>query len=327
MATALAALMSMPIVPLAPEPTPVQPLTRLAAEIGAGCPRLFIKRDDLLSFGLGGNKVRKMQAIAAEARAARADTLITCGALQSNHARVTAAAGAALGFQVVLVLNVADGRVPSPLVGNARLDQIFGAELRYVESRQARQPAMEEAAAALRARGRRPFIVPLGASTPTGALGFARGLAEVAERGLSPDVIVHATSSGGTQAGLVAGCALFGLRARVIGVSADDPAETLRAVIAGLLDQIATRLGAAPASIGMDKPIEVDDRFVGAGYGIPTPAATAALELVARREGIVLDPVYTAKAMSGLLARIRASEFSRDETILFWHTGGLGSCG
>jgi L-cysteate sulfo-lyase len=315
--------MSMPIVALAPEPTPVQPLTRLAEELGPDCPRLFIKRDDLLSFGLGGNKVRKMEAIAAEARAMGADTLITCGAIQSNHARVTAAAGAALGFHVVLVLNVAGGRAPSPLTGNARLDQLFGADVRFVESREARQPAMEDVAGALRAKGRRPFIVPVGGSTPAGALGFARGLVELAKGDLRPDVIVHASSSGATQAGLIAGCALFGLRARVIGVSADDPAETLRAAIGGLLDQMATRLGAKPQSLGMDTPIDVDDGFVGAGYGIPAPAATAATESVARREGIVLDPVYTAKAMSGLFARIRAGEFSKDETILFWHTGGL----
>jgi 1-aminocyclopropane-1-carboxylate deaminase/D-cysteine desulfhydrase-like pyridoxal-dependent ACC family enzyme len=322
MATALAALMSMPIVPLAPEPTPVQPLTRLAAALGPGCPRLFVKRDDLLSFGLGGNKVRKVQAIAAEARAAGADTLITCGGLQSNHARVTAAAGAALGFRVILVLNAADGREPATPAGNLRLDRIFGADVRYVASREARQPAMEAAADELRAQGRRPFIIPLGGSTPTGALGFARGLAEVAASGPAPDVIVHASSSGGTQSGLIAGGALLGMRARVIGVSADDPAATLRAVIAGLLEKIAARLGAAPATLGLDKPIDVDDRFVGGGYGIPTAASTAAIELVARREGIVLDPVYTAKAMSGLLARIRAGEFSKDQTILFWHTGG-----
>jgi 1-aminocyclopropane-1-carboxylate deaminase/D-cysteine desulfhydrase-like pyridoxal-dependent ACC family enzyme len=150
-------------------------------------------------------------------------------------------------------------------------------------------------------------------------------MAEVAAAGPAPDVIVHASSSGGTQAGLLAGGALLGMRARVIGVSADDPAATLRAGVAGLLEKIAARLGAAPATLGLDNPIEVDDRFVGAGYGIPTAASTEAIELVARREGIVLDPVYSAKAMSGLLARIRAGEFSPDQTILFWHTGGLVS--
>ena len=319
MATALNTLMSLPIVALAPHATPIEPMTRLSKALGPECPQLLIKRDDLLSFALGGNKVRKMQMVAAEALAAGADTLITCGGAQSNHARVTAATGAVLGLRVVLVLN---GQSPSALSGNALLDRVFDADVHYVASRQERAPMMEAIAADLRTRGRRPFIVPLGASTATGALGLARGIGEIASAGVKPDVIVHATSSGGTQAGLIAGCALFGLRARVIGVSADDPAGSLNVVIAKLLDEIAARLGAARATWGADKPVEVDDRFVGGGYGIPTPASTEALELVARREGIVLDPVYTAKAMAGLLARIRTGEFGKNETILFWHTGG-----
>jgi D-cysteine desulfhydrase len=156
----------------------------------------------------------------------------------------------------------------------------------------------------------------------TGALGFARAIGELAAAGVSPDVIVHASSSGGTQAGLIAGCALLGLRARIFGVSADDSAAALRETVAALLTGMAARLGCAPSSAGVGIPIEVDDRFVGEGYGIPTAASSAALELVARREGIVLDPVYTAKAMAGLLARIHAGEFANNETILFWHTGG-----
>jgi 1-aminocyclopropane-1-carboxylate deaminase/D-cysteine desulfhydrase-like pyridoxal-dependent ACC family enzyme len=278
-----------------------------------------MKRDDLLSFGLGGNKVRKMQAVAAEAIAAGADTLITCGGVQSNHARVTAAAGAALGLKVVLVLN---GRVPDTPTGNTRLDRLFGAEIRHVSAREERAPMMEMAAAEVRAKGGRPFVVPLGASTATGALGFARGLVEIAQSSLRPDVIVHATSSGGTQAGLIAGAALLGLDARILGVSADDPAASLAATIRAILDGVADRLGAKTASLGADRDAEVDDSQVGGGYGVPTPASTEALELVARREGILLDPVYTAKAMAGLIARVRAGELTGDQTILFWHTGG-----
>jgi D-cysteine desulfhydrase family pyridoxal phosphate-dependent enzyme len=322
MATALAALMAMPSAALAPEPTPLQPMTRLAAALGPQCPRLFIKRDDLLSFGLGGNKVRKMQAVAAEAIASGADTLITCGGVQSNHARVTAAAGAALGLKVVLVLNSERGLPPARLTGNVLLDRLFGADVRYVASREARAPRMEGIAAELRAREKHPFVIPVGASTPTGALGFARGVAELAAAGVKPSVIVHSTSSGGTQAGLIAGCALLGMRARVLGISADDSASELRGTVAGLLQEMARRLGCTPASAGADSAIEVDDRFVGEGYGIPTAASTEALELVAQREGIVLDPVYTAKAMAGLLARIHAGEFSRDDSVVFWHTGG-----
>jgi D-cysteine desulfhydrase family pyridoxal phosphate-dependent enzyme len=319
MATALAALMSLPSIPLAPHVTPVDEMIRLRAALGPSCPRLFIKRDDLLSFGMGGNKVRKMQTVAAEAMAARADTLITCGGLQSNHARVTAAAGAALGMRVVLVVNGAPQSRPT---ANALLDQLFGADVRYVASRDERAPMMASVAAELEAAGRKPFVVPLGASTATGAMGFAQGLTEIASAGLRPDAIVSSTSSGGTQAGLVAGAALLGLRARIVGVSADDSSERLTGVVRDLLGQMAARLGARPASLGVDTDVEVDDAFVGDGYGVPTPASVEALELVARREGILLDPVYTAKAMAGLIDRIRRGEFRADQTVLFWHTGG-----
>ena len=311
--------MSLPLVTLAPHATPIDDLVRLRQALGPRAPRVLMKRDDLLSFGFGGNKVRKMQAVAAEAMAARADTLITCGGVQSNHARVTAAAGAALGLKVVLVLN---GRAPEVPTGNTRLDQLFGAEIRHVSAREERAPMMEMVAAELRAQGRQPVIVPLGASTVTGALGFARGLVEIAQSSVRPDVIVHSTSSGGTQAGLIAGAALLGLPVRILGVSADDPAPALAAAIRGLLDGAAERLGAKAASLGADREIEVDDTQVGGGYGVPTPASTEALELVARREGILLDPVYTAKAMAGLIARSRAGEFTQGHTILFWHTGG-----
>jgi D-cysteine desulfhydrase len=319
MATALAALMSMPVIPLAPHVTPIDELARLREALGgATLPRLFMKRDDLLSFGCGGNKVRKLQTVIAEAKAAGADTLITCGGLQSNHARATAAAGAALGLRVVLVLN---GEPPETPVANTRLDLLFGADVRYVASRDARVPTMHTVADEERRAGRRPVIVPLGASTATGALGFARGVAEILAAGLKPDVIVHASSSGGTQAGLVAGCRLFGLATKVIGVSADESAATLSAVIGGLIGDMAVRLGTRPETIGAAE-IDVDDSQMGAGYGIPTPASSEALELVARREGILLDPVYTAKAMAGLVARLRSGAFSSGSTVLFWHTGG-----
>ena len=319
MATALATVMALPSVALAPHATPVDELSRLAAALGKDSPRLFIKRDDLLSFGCGGNKVRKIQTILAEAQAAGANALITCGGVQSNHARVTAAAGAALGMKVVLVVN---GVTASEPTANAKLDRLFGAEVRHVASRDERAPAMDAAAAELRAAGLQPYVIPLGASTPTGALGFARGIAELASSGIKPDVIVHSSSSGGTQAGLIAGCGLFGLRAGVVGVSADESSATLAAVVGDLLDRIAERLGAKRDTITGGRAVEVDDSQVGVGYGVPTPASTEALELVARREGILLDPVYTAKAMAGLIARVRAGAFSPQQTVLFWHTGG-----
>lgn len=320
MATALRTLLSWPSVTLAPDATPVSELTRLRAALGPNAPRLLMKRDDLLSFGQGGNKVRKMQAVAAEARDAGATVLITCGGVQSNHARVTAAAGAVLGMKVILIAN---GERPAHLTGNARLNALFGADVRYVASREERAPAMAHAAEACVAAGERPFIVPLGASTPVGAIGFARGVQELVAAGHVPAAIVHATSSGGTQAGLIVGCALVGLPARVIGISADDPADALAAVIDHLVREAAARLGATPDAAGAGRPVEVDDTFVGGGYGVPTESSTEATTLLARTEGIVLDPVYSAKAMAGLIARIRAGAFRPDETVVFWHTGGV----
>ena len=320
MATALRTLQLFPFVSLAPHPTPIDELSRLRAALGPDCPRLLMKRDDLLSFGQGGNKVRKMQTVAAEARKAGADMLITCGGVQSNHARVTAATGAVLGMRVVLVAN---GAKPATLTGNARLDALFGAQVRYVPSREDRNTMMASVADEARAAGRRPFIVPLGASTPTGALGFARGVEELVASPHRPTAVIHATSSGGTQAGLIIGCALFGVKTRIIGISADDPSASLSATITELLGGAALTLGAQPSTLGADAALEVDDTFVGGGYGVPTPESTDALQLVARTEGIVLDPVYTAKAMAGLLARARGGEWRRDNTVLFWHTGGV----
>ena len=318
-ATALASLTMLPRIRLAPHPTPIDTLARLRAALGPSCPALYMKRDDLLSFGMGGNKIRKLQTVLAEAMAAGADTLITCGGIQSNHCRATAAAGAAQGLRVVLVVNGVPQERPT---GNALLDRLFGAEVRLVATRHDRTPMMDAVAAELVAQGRRPFVIPLGASTPIGAAGFAQGIEEVLVSGLRPDVIVHATSSGGTQAGLIAGCALFGLNARVIGISADEPAHILQALIRDLLESIAERLGGSRAAVGADRDIVVDDGWVGEGYGIPTADSIEALTMVARREGIVLDPVYTAKAMAGLIGRVRTGQFSTGETVLFWHTGG-----
>jgi 1-aminocyclopropane-1-carboxylate deaminase/D-cysteine desulfhydrase-like pyridoxal-dependent ACC family enzyme len=313
--------MSMPAIALAPHVTPIDELVRLPKVIGAASgPRLLMKRDDLLSFGGGGNKVRKLQTVIAEARANGADAIITCGGIQSNHARATAAAGAALGLPVVLVLN---GQPPAVPTGNTRLDALFGADIRYVATRDQRAPMMEQVAGELRQAGRTPWIVPLGASTPTGALGFAKGMAEVVAAGVRPDVIIHASSSGGTQAGLIAGCALFGLRTRVVGVSADEPALSLTGIVSDLIDGIASVLGARRETIAPGtRPIDVDDSQVGSGYGIATPQSTEALEVAARSEGILLDPVYTAKAMAALIAGLRDGSFSNNDTVLFWHTGG-----
>ena len=289
-------------------------MTRLRAALGGG-PRLFIKRDDTIGFGFGGNKVRKLRLVAADAAAAGADTLITSGGVQSNHARATAAAAAKLGMRAILVVNGAPPERPS---ANALLDALLGADIRYVASRDERATAMQAAAEEERRAGRRPYVIPIGASTPLGAAAFALAVTELLEQIPPPDAIVHASSSGGTQAGLVAGCALAGVRTRVIGISADEPQASLRATIADIIEGLAVLAG-APLR---DLTIAVDDQFVGGGYGVPTNESTAAIELLARTEAVFLDPTYTAKAMAGLIDYVRRGTFGDDQTVLFWHTGG-----
>jgi 1-aminocyclopropane-1-carboxylate deaminase/D-cysteine desulfhydrase-like pyridoxal-dependent ACC family enzyme len=200
------------------------------------------------------------------------------------------------------------------------LDRLLGADVRYVASRQERAPAMEQAAAELRANGRKPFVIPLGASTAHGAAAYALAIGELLTQMPAPDTIVLATSSGGTQAGILAGCALHGLKTRVIGVSADDPSDAIAAEIRRILADLERLLGTTANAL-TDAPIEIDDTFVGAGYGIPTAESTSAIELCARTEALFLDPTYTAKAMASLIARVRAGQLRTGAT-LFWHTGG-----
>ena len=290
-------------------------MPRLRAALGGG-PVLLVKRDDALPFGFGGNKVRKLTLVAAEAQARGADVLITCGGVQSNHARATAAMAARLGMACILVVN---GQPPQTPTANALLDRLLGAEVRYVASRAARVPAMLAAADDVRAAGGSPFVIPLGASTARGAAAYAQAIGEMLQQIAPPDVIVLATSSGGTQAGLVAGCRLYALATRVIGISADDPADVVQRQVHHVCGELEMLLDVAPGSLA-SSPADVDDRFVGEGYGVPTPASDEALTLAARAEGFFLDPTYTAKAMAALIARVRAGAL--DGTVLFWHTGG-----
>jgi D-cysteine desulfhydrase family pyridoxal phosphate-dependent enzyme len=311
-------LARLPSLPFVTAPTPVEPMPSLSRSLGAG-PSLFIKRDDAIPFGFGGNKVRKLALVAARAVGDGADTLITAGGVQSNHARATAAAAAKLGLRAVLVAN---GKAPEPLTANALLDHLLGAEVVYVPSREDRSPMMSQVAERLRHEGRRPYTIPIGASTPLGALGFVLAVAELVDQIGAPDVIVHSTSSGGTQAGLVAGCRLLELPTRVLGISADDGAASLQSQVSAIISGIAELLDLDPASLARGTAVEVDDRFVGDGYGIPTSESREALQLAARSEAIFLDPTYTAKAMAGLIAYVRQQKFKECQTVLFWHTGG-----
>jgi 1-aminocyclopropane-1-carboxylate deaminase/D-cysteine desulfhydrase-like pyridoxal-dependent ACC family enzyme len=315
---ALDRLDSLASLPLLRAPTPLEEMVRLRVAIGGG-PRLLVKRDDAIPFGFGGNKVRKLQLVAAEALAAGADTLVTCGGVQSNHARATAATAARLGLGCVIIAN---GTKPPRPTGNALLAQLLGAEIEYVTTRAERDAGMQRAAERLRRDGRAPCVVPLGASTPRGALAFARAVGEALRQCEPPDVIVHACSSGGTQAGLLAGCALYGLRTRVIGISADDPAgevaDTVRRIISGM----GALLGVDGDELASAAPIEVDDSWVGEGYGLPTEASIEAQSLAARTEAVFVDHTYTAKALAALIGYVRDGRLREGQTVLFWHTGG-----
>jgi 1-aminocyclopropane-1-carboxylate deaminase/D-cysteine desulfhydrase-like pyridoxal-dependent ACC family enzyme len=315
---ALERLAAIPALDLWEAPSPIHDLSRLGAALGGG-PRLIVKRDDAIPFGFGGNKVRKIAIVAAAATAEGADTLLSVGGVQSNSARVVAAVAARTGLKCVLVLN---GAPPERLTANALLDSLLGAEVHYVASREARAPAMARIAEGLRREGRRPYEIPLGASTPLGALGFVRAVGEMVRQGVVPDVIVHSTSSGGTQAGLVAGCTLHGLPTRVVGISADDPADAIRATVREIIAGMGGLLGVNGADLANAREIEIDDSHVGSGYGVPSAASREAVDLLARHEAMFVDHTYTAKALAGLIHHVRRGSFATGRTVLFWHTGG-----
>jgi 1-aminocyclopropane-1-carboxylate deaminase/D-cysteine desulfhydrase-like pyridoxal-dependent ACC family enzyme len=302
---------------LLPAPTPIEEMSRLRDALGGG-PRLFVKRDDAIPFGFGGNKVRKLAIVGADAVASGADTLVTVGGVQSNHARATAALAAKMGLHCSLIIN---GRQPERPAANALLDALLGAEIEYIPSREERAAASEATMERLREAGRAPYFVPLGASNSLGALGYVRAIGEMLEQMPAPDVIVHAASSGGTLAGLIAGCALHGLPTRVIGVSADDPASEIAAKVGDVVAGVGELLSYDAELPGADA-VEVDDRFVGDGYGIPSDASREAQRLIARSEALFVDHTYTAKALAALITYVRAGRFRDDKTLLFWHTGG-----
>jgi L-cysteate sulfo-lyase len=293
-------------------PTPLRELARLRRHLNAR-PRLWIKHDDWSGPGFGGNKVRKLEFVLAEALANGAETVLTTGGIRSNHCRVTAACAAALGLRCHLVLNGAPNQAAS-----LWLDSLFGAQLHFVDSPDQRATALQSLASSIP----NSYLIPLGASTSLGALGFVRAAGELLhqtrELAFDPDFIFHSTSSGGTQSGLLAGMLRHGASTRIIGVSADDPAPAIAATIRLILDGLADLLS-EPLP---DPEIEIDDTQVGTGYGLPSLEGEESTRLLARLEGVVLDPVYTAKAMAGLLAALAAGRLDAASHIVFWHTGG-----
>jgi D-cysteine desulfhydrase family pyridoxal phosphate-dependent enzyme len=305
---------------LAQLPTPLEPMNRLSDELRGA--ELWIKRDDQTGLATGGNKTRKLEFLVADALSARADVLLTVGAAQSNHCRQTVAAAARAGLDCVLVLR---GEAPprQRWTGNLLLDDLLGARIWWSGDKDP-PAAMEVAAEAEKSAGRRPYTIPYGGSNAVGATAYALAFEEMggqmAANRMSFDRVVFATSSGGTQAGLIVGAKAWGYDGQVLGISVDKTGGHLRETVSALLDPTAARLDLDLAFGPGD--MHINDSYLGGGYGVLTTAEREAIHLVARTEGVLVDPVYTGKAMAGLIDLVRSREIGEGEKVLFWHTGG-----
>ena len=313
---------ALPRIPLLTCPTPIETCDRLKAVLPSA-PNLFIKRDDFSTYLVGGNKVRKLEFTMARALGLGATAVITVGSFQSNHARITAMVARRLGLKCHLVLNGNGEDKPS---GNFLISKMLGVDVIPVGTREDRIPMMDEVGRRLGVLGERIYKIPLGASDEVGSFGLTAGLAEVLDQekslGLTFNAILFSSSSGGTQAGLEVGKRFFGREdLRIIGVSPDDPAPGIKAVITDIAHRMLSELGIKDSLRADD--IEVDDGYFGDGYGLPTEGSEEATQLFARTEGILLDPVYTSKAGAALIDYCRKGLFKRTDNVLFWHTGGL----
>lgn len=302
-------------------PTPLERMERLSKHLNG--PDLFIKRDDQTGLATGGNKTRKLEFLVADALAQGCDHLVTTGAAQSNHCRQTAAAAAHFGLGCTLVLR---GEKPSLVSGNYLLDQILGAHIYWTGQRE-RSEVVAEAVAELQAMGRKPYIIPLGGSNVMGATGYVLAMQELMEQlsaqHINIDFIVFASSSGGTQAGIVVGAEVYHFPGHILGISVDHPAEELKMQVAALATATATHLGLG--MLPLAERVEVNDDYLGGGYAVVGETEREAIKLVAQLEGILLDPVYTGRAMGGLIDLIRWGAFTRGQSVLFWHTGGTAA--
>jgi D-cysteine desulfhydrase family pyridoxal phosphate-dependent enzyme len=306
--------MELPRISIAHLPTAVEPLPRLTQELGG--PRLLVKRDDQTGLAFGGNKTRKLEFLVAEAQKHEACTLITAGAVQSNHCRQTAAAAARFGFDCILILS---GERPSQASGNLLLDRILGAQVVWAQPEE-RDAVLHKTVQEAEVAGRKPYLIPYGGSNAVGATAYAFAMQELLGQGVEPDTIVFPSSSGGTQAGLVTGARLFGFAGHVLGISVDQPAGILQERVAHLAGEVAEILG--EDIVFSPDEILVNDDFTGGGYGVMGNVEKEAIQLFARTEGLFLDPVYTGRAAGGLTSLIRNGFFRPGQTVLFWHTGG-----
>jgi D-cysteine desulfhydrase family pyridoxal phosphate-dependent enzyme len=283
-------------------------------------PRLYVKRDDQTGLAGGGNKARKLEFSVAEALRRGADTIITVGGVQSNHCRQTAAAAARCGLRCIVVLR---GNAPAAANGNLLLDHLLGAQVVFSGDR-TREAVAEDAIKEQQAAGHRPYFIPVGASNEIGAAGFVAAIEELdrqfKEQHLNVDRVVFASSSFGTQAGLCVGAKATRFTPQIVAIAIDSSRAELQAGVAAIADATVRRLGLT-LSVSPDE-VTAYDGYLGAGYAVMGEPEREAISLVARTEGILLDPVYTGRAMAGLIDLIRKGEFGKDETIVFWHTGG-----
>jgi len=306
-------------------PTPLEPMENLSRLLGG--PRLWIKRDDCTGLSTGGNKTRKLEYLMADARARGADTVVTQGATQSNHARQTAAACAKLGLACRILLEDRTGYTDEAyrMSGNVLMDKLHGAAVERRPGGADMQAEMEAVAERLRVEGRRPYVIAGGGSNPVGALGYVTAALELvnqaAEMGLRIDHVVHATGSAGTQAGLVAGLVALNSGIPVLGIGVRAPREKQEANVLALAQRTAEHLG-LPAGTVRAEHVVANCDYVGQGYGIPTQGMVDAVRLVAEKEGILLDPVYSGKGMAGLIDLVRKGFFPKDSNVVFLHTGG-----
>ena len=304
-------------------PTPIEPMERLSADLGG--PALYVKRDDLTGLGFGGNKIRALEYILPEAMSRGADVLVTAGVVQSNSTRQIAAAAARLGVGChVLVIT---DRVESigddySVTGNALLGHLFGATTETMSLQDDREQRLADAADHLRAEGFAPYVVPYGCSNLLGATGYVNAALEITQQsealGLSFTHVVHASGTGGTQAGLIAGFGVLGRETRVIGIDVDaDPA--------GVHDRVATRLAELTGALGVESfcdRIAVDPGYAAGAYGAVDKSTIEAIGMAARLEALLVDPVYSGKGFAGLIGLARSGHFGADDRVLFIHTGG-----
>jgi D-cysteine desulfhydrase family pyridoxal phosphate-dependent enzyme len=306
--------MNLPRVRLAVLPTPIEALPSLSTYLGG--PQILVKRDDLTGLGMGGNKVRKLEFLIAEAQANGARMLITTGAAQSNHCRQTAAAAARMGYSCHLVLT---RNTDGSSNGNLLLDSLFGAEITWCEKAE-RDSVLSQVFDSAWNAGKRPFLIPYGGSNPVGASAYAMAFSEMVSQGLSPDVIVFPSSSGGTQAGLVLGAKINRSSTRIMGISVDEPADNLKIKVSILANAAAEQMQIF--EVVETNEILVDDHYIGQGYGVLSALERDAIRLFARKEGLLLDPVYTGRAAGALIDLIQKGILKAGEQVLFWHTGG-----